>query len=365
MTLYLTDDRRMLELLTAAHLSAHPLSSETMPDLRHRDVVVLGPTGKARNAALGLAARGVPGSRLKYVEADSADGVLNLIKAPKHLHWADARPLSEAPDDPDFTVYESGFPFLDPNLKWRASELAIVAGAYGSGKSTLAQLFGTRFIALHGKKLGWTALFCSWEDLASEMRRNVQAHAERHRCDAKWLLDSIHYVCRPPGEDRLIAWYMDLVRYYVRTFNTRFFLLDPWSEFDHVKPAAQTETDYVRDMMKAFRRLVDELQIILLVVTHVPAKYAAGDGTVEAFRIAHAHGSSQFGNKADRGICVVRTKAFDADRGHLIVRFDKSKIERRMGRKGTVALKYDEAHHTITYDAAVTNEKAVREMWKG
>jgi hypothetical protein len=197
------------------------------------------------------------------------------------------------------------------------------------------------------------------------MRRNVRAHAAHHGSDAKWLLDAIHYVCRPASEDRLIPWYMDLVRFYVRSFNTRFFLLDPWSEFDHVKPASQSETDYVRDMMKLFRRLVDELQIILLVVTHVPAKYVGGDGTVEAFRIAHAHGSSQFGNKADRGICVVRTRAFESERGHLIVRFDKAKIERRMGRKGTVALKYDEDNHTITYDAAVTNEKAVREMWKG
>jgi twinkle protein len=197
------------------------------------------------------------------------------------------------------------------------------------------------------------------------MRRNIHAHAEFHKSDAAWLLNAMHYVCRPPGEDRLIPWYMDLVRYYVRAFNTRFFVLDPWSEFDHVKPTSQSETDYVRDMMKLFRRLVDELQIILLVVTHVPAKYVGGDGTVEAFRIAHAHGSSQFGNKADRGICVVRTRVFDSDRGHLIIRFDKAKIERRMGRKGTVALKYDENNHTITYDASVTNEKAVRDMWKG
>jgi AAA domain len=242
---------------------------------------------------------------------------------------------------------------------------AVMAGAYGAGKSSLAQIFAARFMACHGRKLGCTALLCSWEDLASEMRRNVRAHAAYHQCDAKWLLDSMHYVCRPPEEDRFILWYMDLVRYYVRAFNTRFFLLDPWSEFDHVKPKDQSETDYVRDMMKLFRRLVDELQIILLVVTHVPAKYVGGDGKVEPFRIAHAHGSSQFGNKADRGICVVRTRAFDSERGHWIVRFDKAKIERRMGRKGTVALRYDEDHHTITYDTAVTNEKAVREMWKG
>jgi hypothetical protein len=334
-----------------------------MPDLRHCEVVVIDAPGKAQGAALSLKTRGVADYRLKYVEATQADSLLTLIKQPRHLYWADARPLSEAPDDANFEVYDSGFPFLDPNLKWRASELCVMAGAYGSGKSTLAQLLATRFIAVHGKKTGWTALMCSWEDLASEMRRNAEAHARFHKVDPKWLTRSLHYVCRPPSEDRLITWYMDLVRYYVRAFNTRFFVLDPWSEIDHVKDVRQSETDYVRDMMKEFRRLVDELQIILLVATHVPAKYVGGDGSVEAFRIAHAHGSSQFGNKADRGFCVVRTRAFGGD--HMILRFDKTKIERRMGRKGTVALVYDQDNHTLVLDRTVTADERVRNMWKG
>ena len=264
---YLSDNRRFLEVMRAEKLAAYPLTSETLPDLRHGEVVVIGAPGKAQEAALALKARGVADYRLKYVEAVHADILTTLIKRPKHLYWTDARPLSEAPDEANFEVYDSGFPFLDPNLKWRASELAVMAGAYGSGKSTLAQLLATRFIAVHGKKTGWTALMCSWEDLASEMRRNAEAHAHFHKVEPKWLTNALHYVCRPPSEDRLIAWYMDLVRYYVSAFNTRFFVLDPWSEFDHVKPASQSETDYVRDMMKEFRRLVDELQIILLVAT--------------------------------------------------------------------------------------------------
>jgi len=93
------------------------------------------------------ARRAVPNARFQ----------VNLIKRPKHLHWLDARLLSEAPDGADFEVCESGFPFLDPNLKWRASETGGHRGRLWLRQINAGALLATRFIAVHGKKLGWTA----------------------------------------------------------------------------------------------------------------------------------------------------------------------------------------------------------------
>jgi hypothetical protein len=84
---------------------------------------------------------------------------------------------------------------------------------------------------------------------------------------------------------------------------------------------------------------------------------------MKPFKIGHAFGSSQFGNKADRGICVIRSKALGGD--HTLVRFDKVKVERLMGRKGTVALQYNPQNHVFTYDTAATNDERVRNLWKG
>jgi hypothetical protein len=113
-------------------------------------------------------------------------------------------------------------------------------------------------------------------------------------------------------------------------------------------------------MMKAFRRLVNKLGIILVVVTHVAAKNVKQDGSIEPFRIAQAFGSVNFANKADRGICVVRTKSLGGD--HTVIRFDKSKIERRMGKKGTVGMRYDDTKFAFEYDSHATSE--VRDLWK-
>jgi hypothetical protein len=351
----------VLEFLRQARLPVFQLASQTIPDLRSADVIVLSKPTQAKSEAFKLASRGVPKSRLKYVEIDGASSISEAIKIPKHLYWDDAGPLSEVPDEEDFPVYESGLPFLDPNLKWRFPELGIVAGTYGSGKSIFAQMLATRFIGVHGEDMGCRALLCSWEDLATEIRRNVRVQANHFGNDVADMLDRVHYVRRAVTEDRLIAWYMELVRFYVETFNARFYVLDPWNELDHQKDVRQNETDYVRDMMKAFRRLVDELKIILIIVTHVPAKFIRGDGAIEPFRIGHAFGSAQFGAKADRGFCVVRSRSLGGD--HMVVRFDKVKVERLMGRKGTVALRYEEANHTVSYDKPATEQ--VRDIWKG
>jgi hypothetical protein len=358
---YLTDDPRVLEFLTQARLPAFRLTSQEMPDLRNGDVIVLGRPAQAKTDAFNLASRGVSKIRLKYVEIDAISSLSEAIKRPKHLYWDDAGPLSEVQEEEDFPVYESGFPFLDPNLKWRFPELGIVAGPYGSGKSILAQMLATRFIGVHGEAMGCRALLCSWEDLATEIRRNVCAHAKHFGNGVADMLDRMHYVRRAVTEDRLISWYMDLVRFYVETFNARFFVLDPWNELDHQKGVRQNETEYVLDMMKEFRRLVDELKIILIIVTHVPSKFIRGDGAIEPFRIGHAFGSTQFAAKADRGFCVVRSRSLGAD--HMVVRFDKVKVERLMGRKGTVALKYDEDRHAVSYDKSATEQ--VRDIWKG
>jgi hypothetical protein len=374
--IFLTDDHKVLAFLQSARLPGGKLSGETLPDLAGREVVVIGAPGAARAAAAKLGERGLPAWQLSYVDWEPRSSLSDAIKHPKHLFWDDARSLNEAPDDPDFATYSSGFTALDPHLRWRLPELCIMAGPYGSGKSLLAQILAARFAAMYGDGMDCRALLCSWEDMASEMRWNVTRHAQAlGYADPSELRDRVHYVCRPPSEDRLITWYMDLARYYHKRFNTKFFVLDPWNEIDHQKDVRQSETDYVRDMMKEFRRLVDELKIVLIIVTHVPAKTIRQDGSLEPFRLAQAFGSVQFANKADRGICVLRSKSLACSDhfihngdgtikrlDHMVIRFDKSKIERKMGDRGTVAMCYN--HDGFSLDPCEQTTLQVKDLWK-
>lgn len=327
-----------------------------------REIVVIAPYEAAKEKALSLSSRGISATRLSYIDIQIGQKLLDRLDHPKHVHWDDVVTLRDLPDEKDFPTYKSGFNFLDKNLGWgwRLPELVVMAGAYGSGKSTVAQMLAAGWVNGAGRELGSGAMLCSWEDAGAEVKRNFSAFGKGVSADD--MIDRVSYVRRHPDEDRLVAWYMDLVQYHKERFGTRFFVLDPWNEMDHQKDIRQSETDYVRDMMKAFRRMVDKLQIILIVATHVPAKVIKGNGDIEPFKIGHAFGSVQFANKADRGICVVRTKKFDKSNGHTIIRLDKSKIERRMGRKGTVAVRLVDQFFQFEYDAHVTTE--VKEVWK-
>lgn len=334
-----------------------------------RQVVVIGKAEAAERFAQNIVSRGIAASQVGYLAVTNpAELGRALDEDPRHIYWRDAKPLRDAPDPSSFVTYPSGLDFLDMNLKWgwRLPELVIVAGPYGSGKSTILQQLAFNFVRENGRKLGNSgALICAWEDEASEMRANLQNFIKGKSSAANeydYLLDKVHYVQRNPDDDRLISWYMDLVTFYNTRYGTKFFTLDPWNELDHVKDVRQLETDYIKEMMKQFRRLVDKLGIILCIATHVAAKSIRGDGSIEPFKIGHAFGSSQFANKADRGLCIVRTKKFERERGHTIIRHDKSKIERKMGRKGTIAVRLDERFFDLQYDGMATMD--VADIWK-
>lgn len=326
------------------------------------EIIAVADGRRAKVLAQEIVSRGISELRMNYVDLNLDEGIATQIAHPKHMRWDDVVPLSEIEAQEEQRYYKSGLGFLDMNLgwHWRLPELVVMAGAYGSGKSTIGQILAANFVAGCGPELGSGAMLCSWEDIGEEVRHNIGLHGRA--IQQPDLIDRIHFVRRHPDEDRLVAWYMSLVEYHFARYGTRFFLLDPWNEMDHVKDARQNETEYVRDMMKAFRRLVDKLQIILLIATHVPAKIISGSGKVEAFKIAHAFGSVNFANKADRGLCVLRTKEFEPIHGHTILRLDKSKIERRMGNKGTVAARLNMQSFQLEYDGHVTAQ--VQDVWK-
>lgn len=340
----------------------HQVGEVPGPLLQDCEIVVISQGHHAKQRALELKTRGISDTRLSYIDIKAGENLFDRLNTPKHLLWDDVVTLEELPAENEVNVYPSGFGYLDKNFGWgwKVPELTVMAGAYGSGKSTVLQMLAAGWANGAGRKLGGGAMLCSWEDAGAEVKRNMRAFGAAH--NAPDMLKLVSFVRRGPDDERLVSWYMDLVRYHHERFGTRFFGLDPWNEMDHQKDARQVETDYIRDMMKEFRRLVDRLQIVMVIATHVPAKMIKGDGAIEPFRIAHAFGSVQFANKADRGICVVRTKKFEKKNGHAVIRLDKSKIERKMGRKGTVALRFDENRFSFEYDGYATEQ--VQDVWK-
>jgi hypothetical protein len=338
------------------------------PEIVGGDAVMLVGTVRAITLAecWKLVEKGLPVWRVGFSLINPETGE---IAGPEHLFASDVGSLRDVPLEAAPKTYPSGIGFFDKNLqwRWRMRELGILAGPYSAGKSTVLQQLAFNFVRQNCHELdGGGALLCAWEDEGADMQRNlrrfIRTMDREHGGEHDFLLDKVHYVRRAAREPRPISWFVDLINFHRRKYGTRFFGLDPWNEMDHQRDGRQMETEYVRDMMRLFRQVVDDLRIILMIATHVPARIIRGDGSIEPFKIAHAFGSGNFANKCDRGLCVVRTKKFEATNGHAVFRLDKSKVEEQMGHKGTVAARLNREAGVFEYDGAAT--QGVQDIWK-
>jgi hypothetical protein len=236
----------------------------------------------------------------------------------------------------------------------------------------LGQILACDFADVAGRKLDATASICAWEDAGWRVKRNIERFAAtRERLDPKkgeeWRINSllrrVHHITRRPGEIRSIDWYLERCEVLYKRENCRFFEFDPWNEHDETRERNDTETQYVNKMLRDMREFTAMYDVIMMITTHISAKSYDEEGNIRKFRVAQAAGSSHFGKKADRGLCIARTKGLESSRGadRMIIRFDKSKDEETMGELGDIAVRFNRDAMNIEFDAAATHD--LREIW--
>lgn len=307
--------------------------------------------------------RGLPAEELSWFDGE-ADAI-------RHFHSDRLWTAGEVPDWKPGEYKRCTIDGLGKFVRWRLPEVIVTAGPYSSGKSLFSQILVQDFV----RSTGLPVSIFAWEDSAEKLRAGFIRYRDTVMRDeggdaVETFLNKITLAKIDSSQDRLLSDYLDLVEYQAKRFGTKFFVLDPWNEFDHQKHSRQTETEYVREVMKAVRRLADKLSIIININTHVSAEFIGNEGSIKPFKIAHSFGSSQFANKADRGFCVVRTKKFSEDGSyHMLVRQDKVKEEdqpgmKAMGRRVTMLFRYSHSHNTIYYDGKKSEEEAVQKIWK-
>jgi hypothetical protein len=349
--------------------------------LAETDVILIARGGGREMLAgmnLGLSGRfvdlGPNGSLQAFVEGRH-DPLGSLDELAHDIYWHEERPLTHWAMPEPQRGRPSGIAFLNAYLMWTCSELAILAGPYGCGKSSFTRLLAYHWADTIGRKDGARVSIVGWEDKLHTIKREVLRYAlggdvatldsaqAKRLCDME---DRVGWTQRHPDDARLIQWYCDLVEHRAKRDGVKFFIFDPFNEHDSTRAHGQTETEYVRDMMIKFRKLAHGLGIILVVVTHVSAKSYDDTGGIKPFRIANASGSVQFGNKADRGICILRTGVLKEESSlgaddHMVLHFDKNRDEEVMGRRGTVACVFDPKRMTLQEDRGATAK--ARQTW--
>lgn len=343
----------------------------------------------AEEMAREIAAGGVDEALVEWIDLDAfPEGAEKLLTGKERhsidvhsrdIHFSEIRTLYDAVEHKELEErIPSGFEFLDTHIKWRRREVVVAAGPYGCGKSTFLQLLALKYASGVGgsyedhSERQIPVWFCTWEDDPIEQKDQILRHLTHGKClegdadqiaAAHRMQKKILYTDPVLERERRLDWYMERARYHHRKHGTCFFILDPWSEFDHVHERDQLETQYVKAVMKLLRRLSVELNSIFIVVTHIGKSKYSDDGGIRPFRVSDSIGSVNFGTSMDRGFCIQRTSALAGNRDHMIVHFDKIKVERTMGRKGTVALSYDENTHNLLIDLDATEQ--AKTAWSG
>lgn len=307
-------------------------------------------------------------------EQGGPDLVRQIIARSKSLYHDEMHAFADVDRPKVVPNYPTGWQFLYDHLRWTLPEFGVIVGPYGSGKSALAQMLAFDFADHVGPNLdGAGASICAWEDEAHRIQRNLERFAINRADDDRrrgvsdryrTLLNRVHRITRIPGEIRSIDWYLDRAEKQVMRDNVRFFVFDPWNEHDEIRDKNDTETMYVNKMLRDMREFSAKHKVIMVVVTHVSGRSYTDEGAIKPFRVAQAHGSSNFGKKADRGICVARTKKLDAapDEDRMIIRFDKAKDEESMGDLADMVVEFDREKMTIAKDYACSDE--IKLKWR-
>lgn len=251
----------------------------------------------------------------------------------------------------------TGFHALDAYYRPKLGQWTIVTGIPGSGKSTFVDSILVNVSELHG----WKHLICSPEHqpVARHIAALAGIHArqtfhkdflseEAYFQSLKFVQDHFRFI-NPPEEHFTPAYIFQLAKAVeAQGFNFDGFVIDPWNELEHKRPAQFSETEYISYALSKFRRFCRDQNKHLWLVAH-PVKMRKLDKKVESveqsamtqFPIVTLYdisGSAHFFNKCDNGLSLWRDKYASDNLAQVHVQ----KIRfRECGKLGMADLRFD------------------------
>ena len=242
----------------------------------------------------------------------------------------------------------TGWTNVDRHYTVRPGELTIVTGVPSHGKSQFLDALVVNLAREHD----WAFGICSPENLPA--RRHIAKLIEQYsgfpfregptqRLPKEGLLPAMdwlhaHVYFVAPEEALTIPALLDKAKQMVARYGIRGFILDPWNEFDHTRPAGQTETDYISTSLGQIRRFARKHGVHVWVVTHPQKLYRRDDDTYPVPTPYDISGSAHWRNKADNCLTLWR----DENEPGSPVRLYVQKVRfREVGTIGMVELRWN------------------------
>jgi twinkle protein len=173
-------------------------------------------------------------------------------------------------------------------------------------------------------------------------RSKFPAQAEQQAA-RDWVNE--HFFISHPPEDEPIS--LGMVMHEMESaalhHDCQVFVIDPWNEVEHDYSRGETETQYIERALRAFKRKMRRLQMILIIAAH-PTKVREGKDSAEnqfgQVNLYSISGSANWKNKADHGVIIRRAN----EKSRIVeVCVEKSKDHEVLGVPGSVWMEFDRA----------------------
>lgn len=252
-------------------------------------------------------------------EAQILDGILDSLECADELET-----LFMNGPEPGLSV---GFSNLDPYYRVKKGQWTIVTGVPGSGKSTVVDNIMVGLSELYG----WKHLVCSPEHqpISRHIASLAGIHAnktfhqqymtnEEYAESVCFVQDHFRFI-HPPENNFTPNYILSLASLVEENgFEFDGFVIDPWNEMEHRRPAALNETEYISYALSRFRRYARDFNKHLWLVAH-PTKLrrlerkniTLEDTAKPQFPVVSLYdisGSAHFYNKCDNGLSIWRDK---------------------------------------------------------
>ena len=289
--------------------------------------------------------------------AHGADVLQDMIADAKPIVPSRLVPFSEIPSRADAQRFSTGWSAFDEHFMLAPPQLIVVTGRPNAGKSqwTLA------LVANLARIWGLKGTILQFEDNPERNRRDLLKYAKTWKDQPQNGIkeDPVKWVDRmfrtiSPNEDKEeagdfdLAWLHTAIEEAATRHGCRWVVIDPWNEIEHLWGRQDTEATYLNRALRQLKRLSRRYQIAIIIVAH-PTKEGGKSKTIDDADLYDVNGGAVWNNKADLGVVVWADNVSTLDRK---VKVAKSKDFSRMGRPGTVQMRFEPEHATFSCQGA-------------
>lgn len=272
--------------------------------------------------------------------------------------------MSQLPEPPPIEVWDPGYPQWESKLLYGAGTLGVLTGSPGHGKTLVGMQLLFNVALRHHLRIA-VASFETWakphhrKNLRQFMIGKPQAEmtdAEITMAD-RWIEEHFVWIQHPEMRPSF-SWFLDMAEVAAIRHRCQIVQIDPFNKVEWERPAAERETDWIRDRLNEAMIFAKEFRVMFQILAH-PSKSQDGRTRTRRVELDDLAGSKHWDNIVDQGLSIFRPKVFEngqrktgATLFHLKARFEE------LGHECALKLDYDlssRRYKSVDYEEANEN----------